>query len=71
MGYLLEFGPRDGEYVDDIPEGYVPRGITSGVVESPSDSPPQRAVWQADLDEMNRVIHNQQYKTESDADDLA
>lgn len=68
MGILLEFGPRDGEYVDEIPDGYVAQGINSRVVASPSDSPTERAVWQADLDEMNRIVFDYGYKSESDAD---
>lgn len=70
MTFLLEFGPRDGEYVDDIPEGYVATPITSRVVASPTDSPTQRAVWQADLDEMSRIITEQGYRSESDVDDV-
>lgn len=70
MVFLLEFGPRDGEYVDEIPEGYVAQGIASGGVAGPIDSPTQRAVWQADLDEMNRIISDQGYKSESDIEDV-
>ena len=68
MGFLLEFGPQDGDYVDDIPEGYVAQGSTSDGGTRPSDSPTQRAVWQADLVEMNRIIKDQRYGSDSDTD---
>jgi hypothetical protein len=70
MGFILEFGPRDGEFVDDLPEGYVEQGIASGVVASPSDSPTKRAVWQADLNEMNRIILDHGYRGASEVDDV-
>lgn len=71
MGFLLDGVPRDREYVDDIPMGYAGDGITLGVDESPSESPTERAVWQADLDEMNHIIHDQGYRSESDADHVS
>lgn len=71
MGFLLEFGPRDGEYVDELPEGYVAKSINAGVVRGPHDSPTLRAVWKPDLDEMERLIQDQGYRTESDANDIS
>lgn len=46
MGYLLEGGPRNGEYADELPEGYVNKGVYAGVVTESNPSPTPRAVWQ-------------------------
>ena len=45
MGYVLEGGPRDGEYADEVPDGYAAKGITAGVVSGPYESPTPRATW--------------------------
>ena len=45
MGYTLDGGPRDGEYAEELPEGYAPKGIVAGVVAGPNDAPAPRAVW--------------------------
>lgn len=43
MGYTLDGGPRDGEYVEELPDGYEPKGIVGGWVGGPDDSPTPRA----------------------------
>ena len=45
MGYVLEGGPRNGEFVDEVPEGYEAKGVDAGVVSGPDGSPVTRAVW--------------------------
>lgn len=45
MGYTLEGGPRDGQYVEELPEGYEPKGIIGGWVGGEGDSPAPRATW--------------------------
>ncbi|WP_336648292.1 hypothetical protein [Microbacterium sp. MMO-10] len=45
MGYVLEGGPRNGDYSDDLPLGYAAKQIVAGVVSSPNDSPAPKAEW--------------------------
>lgn len=76
MGYVLVGGPRDGEFADEVPEGYVAQGINAGIVAGPEDSPVMRAVWEADriadLAEMNRIIDENGYRSNSpDPEDIA
>jgi hypothetical protein len=66
MGYLLRGGPQDGEYVLEIPEGYVAREINAGVVRREGESPVRRASWQGDLNEAERIIKNQGYGPSGD-----
>lgn len=56
--YLLRGGPRDGENVQEIPDGYTATGMRSGAAGSRSagdtDLPkydgPWTAIWQGDDD---------------------
>ncbi|WP_292774948.1 MULTISPECIES: hypothetical protein [Microbacterium] len=62
MGYKLVGGPQDGEYSEELPEGYVPQGINAGIVSREGESHVPRAVWKADLDEAERIIAEQRYR---------
>jgi len=66
MGYELVGGPQDGQFVEEIPEGYVAQGINAGVVSHEGGSPVRRATWRDDLDEMNRIIDAQGYRSTDD-----
>lgn len=70
MGYVLVGGPQDGDYADEVPDGYVALGINASVVSGPNESPVQRAVWKADQDEAERIIKEQGYRSESDPDEV-
>ncbi|AQY01620.1 hypothetical protein [Microbacterium foliorum] len=45
MGYILDGGPQDGEFSEELPLGYVAKHIVAGVVEGEGDSPTPRAEW--------------------------
>jgi len=66
MGYELVGGPQDGEYSDEVPEGYVVQGINGSIVSDVGESPVLRATWKADLDEMERIIKEQGYRPSGD-----
>lgn len=45
MGYTLEGGPRDGEWAEELPEGYAPKGVIGASVTGPYTPPEPRATW--------------------------
>lgn len=60
MGYVLEGGPRDNELVDEVPEGYVDRGVYGGAVTESSPSPTRRAVWQGSGSRKPKDVYTEQ-----------
>lgn len=45
MGYVLDGGPQDGEYVEELPAGYVRKSINGGGVPNLNQAPATRGVW--------------------------